>query len=222
MKRPYALFDMDGTLLDSMPYWMSLDHSYLVKHGLEYTEEIQRVTEKLRLRDVLAWYHEELGLGDSPESMVIDCFAIMLRHYTQDIKVKDGVIPYLDALQAAGVKMAVVTASPMVLAVPAIERHGLEKYFAEIISIDDVGASKNEPVIYDEGLRRLGGSHREEAVVYEDATYSLRTAHQAGYFTVLVDDAFYLPSRKEALLYADHHVKFLDAAEALMIHGALD
>ncbi len=219
MKRPYALFDMDGTLLDSMPYWMSLDHSYLTAHGLEFTDEIIRATEKLRLRDVLVWYHEELGIGDSPEAMVDDCFSIMKRHYTEDIKVKDGVVAYLDELQAAGVKMAVVTASPLVLAHPAIETHGLEKYFAEILSIDDVGVSKTEPVIYDEGLRLLGGSRREEAVVYEDATYAVRTAHQAGYFTVLVNDAFYLPSREQALQYANHHVNFLVAAEAREIHG---
>ena len=219
MLRPYALFDMDGTLLDSMPYWSSLDRDYLTSQGIEMDAAMLEKTEQMRLLDALAWYHEVYGLGTSPEAMAAECQAIMIRHYEEDIALKPGALAYLEGLRREGVAMALVTASPPPIVEVALARTGIRDFFDVVLSIDDVGASKCEPVIYDVALRRLGGSHPGQAVVYEDATYALRTAHRAGYYTVRVEDPCYRASLAEARGYAHRLVGDLGRADLNAIHG---
>ncbi len=219
-RRPYALFDMDGTLLDSMDQWMHLDRYFLDAQGLEVTPELQEQISEMHLHESMRFLHEALHVGESPEANYAHCLELMAAIYRDEVTVKAGVQHYLEQLQAAGIKMALVTATPRSLAEPALERHGLMHFFEVILSIDDVGKNKKEPLIYDRALEMLGGTNREEAVVYEDAGYALSTAVAAGFKTVLVEDPIYQAEWPALKAKATWTCSQLDELDFRAVHAA--
>ena len=114
--------------------------------------------------------------------------AVMDEHYRSDIPLKPGAAEYLAALKNRGVKMCVATATPEPLARACLERLGALEDLEFLLSCDAVGAGKDRPDVFLEAARRLGAAPAETAV-FEDATFALQTAKNAGFYTVGVWDA---------------------------------
>ena len=106
-----------------------------------------------------------------------------------NIKCKEGVSEFLEILAARGVKMCVATATDKHLALPALKRNGLDKYFGEIFTCTGVGKAKNEPDIYNAALSYLG-TKIDETLVFEDSYHAAETAKKAGFKVAAVYDEF--------------------------------
>ena len=189
MNKQACIFDMDGTLVDSMVYWQRLGREYLASRGV--TEGVDEVLERIKamtMAESSALFIETFGLPGTPETVEAEMNAVMDEHYRSDIPLKPGAADYLAALKERGVKMCVATATPEPLARACLKRLGVLEDLEFLLSCDAVGAGKDRPDVFLEAARRLGAAPAETAV-FEDATFALQTAKNAGFYTVGVWDA---------------------------------
>ena len=212
MDKPFAIFDMDGTLVDSMVYWQRLGREYLTSRGV--TEGMDEVLERIKamtMAESSALFIEAFGLPGTPERVEAEMNAVMDEHYRSDIPLKPGAADYLNVLKKRGTRMCVATATPEPLARACLKRLGVLEDFEFLFSCDEVAAGKDRPDVFLEAARRLGGVPPETAV-FEDALFALRTAKDAGFYTVGVWDASGERRWKELTALADETVRDWGAA----------
>ena len=142
-----------------------------------------------KLYIAMEYFIGRFGFEGTVESLTDEFNALMAAHYASDVEVKPGVIPYLDALQAKGVKMCIASATSVPLVTICLERLGLAKYFEFLLSCVDVNASKDKPDVFLEAARRLGATPGETAV-FEDSLVASTTAKAAGFYVVGIYDKY--------------------------------
>lgn len=188
MDKRYAIFDMDGTLVDSMVYWKNLASEYLRNKGVaEVSAEVLNKIKPMTMTESAALFIQEFQLEGSPEQIADEMNALMDQHYHNDIPLKAGVHEYLDQLHCSGTVMCVASATAEPLMKACLSRLGVAHYFQFLLSCETVGAGKNRPDVYFAAAERLGAGP-EEIAVYEDALYAARTAKDAGFYVVGVYD----------------------------------
>lgn len=175
-----AIFDCDGTLLDSMPMWGKASVRLLERHGVEDSWRVFEETEHMGLGEECDWYHEHLGIGVSGEALYDELAQIVARAYGNSVKAFPGCREFLDELRAAGIPMICASSTPTELVRIALRTHGMEGYFQRIICTDEVGAGKEKPDIYYAALAALG-TDKASTWVFEDAPFGVKTAHDAGF-----------------------------------------
>ena len=188
MDRKFAIFDMDGTLVDSMQFWGGLGGEFVQARGLPTTSPAQRETMKtMTMTESSAYIVEQYGLPCTPEEAAAEMTARMAAHYKNDIPLKPGVAQYLTRLRDEGVTMYVASATATPLIRACLARLEVLDFFAGVISCEDVGVGKNCPDVYLEAARRMGAAPADTAV-YEDALLAVNTARDAGFYVVGVFD----------------------------------
>jgi HAD superfamily hydrolase (TIGR01509 family) len=192
MNKKYCILDMDGTVVDSMPYWNSLSPDYLAMRGIPRTDEMDRIMTTIKtmtMPEACAFLKEKFGLPETVEDLRRDLSDVMRRHYEEDIPLKKGVREYLNALHAEGKELCILTATAPPLVRTCLDRLGVSSLFSMIMSCEEVGCGKDFPEPFLEAARRMGAQPSEIAV-FEDSATALRTAKRAGFYTVAVYDRF--------------------------------
>ncbi len=203
MNKRYCIFDMDGTLVDSMGYWQSLEREFLIQKGVtEGLDEILEQTKPMTLEEASTLFIETFHMEGTPAQLADEIHAIMEGHYRHDVCVKPGAREYLEDLKSRGVEMCVASATPAPLIRLCLERLGLAHYFRFILSCVDVGVGKRRPDVYLECAARFGAQPGEIAV-YEDAIYAVRSSKEAGFYVVAIKDACNGPFWAEMAQLAD-------------------
>ena len=188
MDKRFAIFDMDGTLVDSMIYWKHLATEFLESKGVQtISPDILERIKPMTMTESAALFIQEYSLSGTAESVAAETNAMMDEHYRKDIPLKTGVQAYLEALHSRGVTMCVASATAEDLMKVCLTRLGVAQYFSFLLSCETVGAGKNRPDVYFESAKRLGADPAEIAV-FEDALYAAETARRAGFYTVAVRD----------------------------------
>ncbi len=198
-----VIFDLDGTLLDSLSAWEHSGSNFVRSQGLEPSAGLDDELVALSLMDGAQLLKTRYQLPQSPEEILQLTLLPIEQHYYNDILPIPGVPATLARLHKQGVKMAVATASDRALAEASLGRLGLRKYFEFIITCDEVGVGKSSPNVYEEALRRLGTS-KARTLVAEDALHALQTAHAAGFPTAAIEEAHSAAQRtakKQAATY---------------------
>lgn len=186
--REYLIFDLDGTLVDSMPFWENLATELLDRYGIDQLpvglhNQIQTMT----LTDSAIFIQELLALPVTAANLVQEMRALMEQHYQHDIPLKVGVAAYLQDAYQAGHKIVSATVSSSVLAKDCLRRLKLLPFFDFVFSCEDVGQDKTKPTIYQVAAQYFDQQPNRIAV-YEDALYAAATAKQAGFHLVGVYD----------------------------------
>ncbi len=188
MDKRFAIFDMDGTLVDSMVYWKHLATEFLESKGVRtISPDILERIKPMTMTESAALFIQEYALPGTAESVAAEMNAMMDEHYRKDIPLKPGVQAYLEALHRKDVTMCVASATAEDLMEACLTRLGVAQYFSFLLSCETVSAGKNRPDVYWESAKRLGAEPAEIAV-YEDALYAAKTAKQAGFYTIAVWD----------------------------------
>lgn len=181
------VFDCDGTLLDSLGMWYELEQELSRRAGCELTKSDRDAITTFTIPETGAFMHEKFGLGKSAEDVVQMMNDFLLDYYRLQVNEKPGALSFVRALRERGVVMSVASSSPQSYLQAGLAHAGFSPYLEAIVSVDDVGASKREPAVYDHARMRMGTS-LESTWVFEDASYALRTVRAAGYRAVGVYD----------------------------------
>lgn len=190
MDKRYAIFDMDGTLVDSMSYWKALGRDYLAGLGVRATAGQLEPIGPMTMLESAAYFMETFGVPGPAQRIVDEMHAVMDSHYRNDVPLKPGVKEYLEELRGRGVRMCVATATAEPLSHACLSRLGVDGCFDFILSCETIGVGKTRPDIYHLAAERLGAAPAETAV-FEDAFYAVKTAKQAGFYTVGIYEPAY-------------------------------
>ena len=182
-RRIGIVFDCDGTLLDSLGMWGELNQELSRRAGCEFSEDERDAIVTFTIPEMGAFMHERFGLGESAEDVVCMMNDFLLDYYRTQVRERPGALAFVRALHERGVAMSVASSSPQAYLQAGLAHAGFTPYLTAVVSVDDVGASKREPVVYDHA-RSLMGTPLESTWVFEDAAYALRTVRAAGYHAV--------------------------------------
>ncbi len=183
-----AIFDVDGTLLDSMFIWDTIGETYLRSIGYEPREKLNEVFKNMSLFQAARYYRTEYGVTLSIDEIMNGVNAMLERYYRFEVLLRPGVAELLAQLQASGVKLCIATATDRYLVEAALERCGVLSCFGAIFTCNEVGHGKDEPDIFEGALRFLG-TEKAETVVFDDALYAVRTAKEAGFPVAVIYDS---------------------------------
>ena len=183
-----AIFDVDGTLLDSMFIWDTIGEAYLRSIGYQPKENLNETFKNMSLHQAARYYQTEYGVTQSIDEIMDGVNAMLERYYRFEVPLKPGVAELLERLRQDGVKLCIATATDRHLVEAALDRCGVLSCFGEIFTCNEVGHGKDEPDIFEAVLRFLG-TRREETLVFDDALYAVRTAKEAGFPVAAVYDS---------------------------------
>ena len=174
----YYIFDMDGTLIDSMDAFGGAMIKFLEDNNIEYPSDIVKIITPLGFKGS-AEYFLTLGSKKSVPEMLEDFRDYMIEPYTETIPEKEGVTETLLRLKKEGHSLNVLTASPHVTLDPCLKRLGLYELFENVWSCDDFGIPKSNPEIYIEAAKRLG-TDVTNCIFIDDNVNAVKTAKAAG------------------------------------------
>ncbi|WKY48401.1 HAD family phosphatase [Eubacteriaceae bacterium ES3] len=182
MKITGAIFDLDGTLFDSMFIWESVGSEYLISRSIEPEVGLDQKFKKMSIVEAAKYYQQVYGLTDSVQTIIDGVNQMIENIYASEVKLKPYVSEMLNIMNEKNIKICAATATDRYLVESTLKNHQIDEYFYSILTCTEVGAGKNLPVIYQQALELLG-TDKASTLVFEDALYAMETAKNAG-FTV--------------------------------------
>lgn len=216
-----AIFDLDGTLLDSMYVWHHIDDVYFARRGMKTPPDYGRALAGLSYRESAEYTKARFGFPEPWEEIVQEWTTLAREEYALHVPLKKGAREYLTFLKAAGVKLAVATALPEYLYKPCLEHLGVLDMFEALCSTDETGGrGKKNGEVFLLAASRLG-VEPEKCIVFEDTLEGLRGAKKAGMLACCAKDASNSHAHPEIETFADDMVDcFLDILPRCVIFTA--
>ena len=197
-----ALFDMDGTLIDSMGVWAHVDEVFFERRGLPLPKDYARSIAGLSFRQTGEYTKARFHLPEPVDDILREWHELCESAYVHDVPLKPHAAEYLRKLRGEGVRLAVATALPERLYRPVLLRTGVFSLFEAFASTDEAGESKRSGGVYRLAARRLG-VEPSDCVVFEDILDGLLGAKAAGMRAVLVRDPAAAGERARSLSVCD-------------------
>ncbi|MEM1485788.1 HAD family phosphatase [Oscillospiraceae bacterium PP1C4] len=182
-----AIFDLDGTLLDSMHVWDNIGEEYLAAKGVTPPPDLRFRLKTMSLLQTAKYVRGELGVTDSCEEIMGEINRMVEDKYLYEVPLKPYAAEFLQELKDAGVRICIASACDPYLGKAALQRLSILSYFSDIITCAEVGSGKDEPEIFEHALARLG-TEKSQTVVFEDALHAIETAVKAGFRVVAIND----------------------------------
>lgn len=194
MQYKAAIFDLDGTLLNSMPGWRMAVVEYLTDKGYPIPESLSDALHQYGFK--LTEAIRDVPLNMTEEALRAECMRVVRAHYATDFAAKPDAIRFLDALNEAGIPCCLATATPIEMARPALERNGILTRLRFAVCDKDTEVGKSSPDFF-RLIAEKCGCRPEECLVFEDALYAVRSAREAGCHVVAIADESALYQREE-------------------------
>lgn len=204
-----AIFDVDGTLFDSMSVWHNCGVRFLAKLGIEAEPGLGDYLFTQTNETGAVYMVDKYNLDMEPEEVAAGMSQDMENYYFNNASLKEGAIELLDRFQAEGIPMTVASSTDRYLLEGAFDRLDLGHYFQGILSCGDIGATKSDPIVFTKAAEMIG-TKPDGTWVFEDGLYAVRTAHEAGFRTVAVYDELSKDDFDEMKELADINVRRLD------------
>lgn len=206
------LFDLDGTLVDSMWMWHAIDIEYLGRFGIALPSHLQQDIEGMSFSETAVYFKDRFCLPDSLEEIKAEWNRMACDKYRYEVPLKEGALAFLHHAKSQGILMGVATSNSRELVAHVTEAHDLQAYLSCIVTACEVAKGKPSPDVYLAAAERLGVKP-ENCLVFEDILPGIRAGKAAGMQVCAVEDAYSAQVREEKALLADY---FIDSYTELL------
>lgn len=184
------IFDIDGTLADSMGVWAESDAILLERRGIAYSREFSEAMRSLHFTSACEYLKEKFSLPESASEIGAEITEIVREKYFYEVKLMPFALEFAGECRKRGIKMCAATSNKRDLAEGVLKNNGFWEFLEFLITSDEVGSGKESPDIFYECARRLGTAPGETAV-FEDSPHAAKTAYENGFYTVGMDSGHF-------------------------------
>lgn len=182
-----VIFDMDGTLIDSMPMWENIASDYLKKKGYYPETNLGSVLKTMSLLQGTEYVIKTYSMKETVKEILDGINELAIEKYEKELKPKEGAVELVQSLAKRGINMCVATASDSRLAKLCLERIGILNLLKGVYTCGEIGVGKDSPKLFEYALEQLGTT-KETTYVFEDSLYAVETAKKAGFPVVAIYD----------------------------------
>ena len=200
-----AIFDLDGTLIDSMYIWERIDKEFLYNFDIIPDKDYNKVISELSFFEGIEYIKNRYNLSLSKEQIIKELNNIAYRYYSEEITLKDGVYDFLDDLYYKNIKIGIATSCMKNMCVTVLKKHNILKYIDTIVYSDDIKKNKSFPDIYIETAKQLNTSINN-CIIFEDMPFAIMGAKKSGAFVVGVYDKYSSDKVEEIKLICDKFI----------------
>ena len=197
-----VIFDLDGTLIDSMWMWKQIDIDYLARQGHPLPEDLQDCIEGMSFSETAVYFKKRFCLADSLEVIKADWNRMAYDIYVNDVPLKPGVLKFLQYLKKQGIRTGIATSNSKELLLAVLKSLEIEEYFDEIHTSCEVEKGKPAPDIYLLVAERLEVKP-EACLVFEDIMQGILAGKAAGMKVCAIKDEFSTKQEAEKRANAD-------------------
>ena len=201
-----VIFDLDGTLVDSMWMWKEIDIEYLGRFGLDCPDDLQRKIEGMSFSETAIYFKERFHIEDSLEKIKQDWVDMSLDKYKHEVTLKPGVGEFLKWADNRGMSMGIATSNGRDMVDACVRSLDIAGYFKQVTTACEVAFGKPAPDIY---LKVASDLDVEPAdcAVFEDIPAGIEAGKSAGMVVFAVEDEFSIPLIEEKKEKADYYIK---------------
>ena len=182
-----AIFDLDGTLVDSMGVWHRIDEEFLGRRGFPADETYKQAVKTMKYETAAHYTIERYGLAESPEEVMAEWDSMALQEYRYNIKCKPGAKQLLQELKSRGIRIALATVSHRALLEAVLKGNDIYELFDVLTDVSQVARGKEEPDLYWFAAEQMG-LKPQECMVFEDVFLGIASAKRGGFHTCGVKD----------------------------------
>ena len=201
-----VIFDLDGSLVDSMWMWKEIDIEYLGRFGIPLPENLQSEIEGMSFSETAEFFKKRFQIPDSIQKIKDDWNAMAWDKYSHEVPLKEGVDVLLDYCKENDILLGIATSNSRELVENIASVHGLDDYFSCIMTGCDVAKGKPAPDIYLAVAKELG-VEPERCLVFEDIIPGILAGKAAGMKVCAVEDAYSLAQKEEKAAMADYYIE---------------
>ena len=189
-----VIFDLDGVLADSEPWWNEIDSKLLAEYGVSYRGEYHRDVLGVSYRLAVEFYKKAFGLSASIEELMRRRGEIATEFFANRVGLFPSTKTTLERLREMKLRLAVATSSVSASARPFLDRHGLTPFFDVIVTGDEIERGKPDPDIYLRAAKKLGIG-ADACLVIEDALSGIAAGKAAGMRIAAIPDRRFVDAR---------------------------
>ncbi|MGN0402127.1 MAG: HAD family hydrolase [Acetatifactor sp.] len=201
-----VIFDLDGTLVDSMWMWRAIDIEYLGRFGIPLPEKLQSEIEGMSFHDTAIYFKKRFQIPDSIEKMMDDWNHMAWDKYTHEVPLKPGIPEFLEGCRKKGIKLGIATSNSRELAENILTVHHLQDYFSCIMTGSEIINGKPAPDIYLAAAKGMDVP-AEGCLVFEDILPGIKAGKSAGMKVCAVEDAYSVTEKDAKAAMADYYIE---------------
>ncbi|MFI3170955.1 MAG: HAD family phosphatase [Eubacteriales bacterium] len=200
-----VIFDLDGTLIDSMWVWSTVDEIYMEKYKIVKPDDFHEVMEGISYTEVAQYFQDEFNLSLTVEEIKQEWLDMTIEMYRNEVQLKEGVQEFLASLRQQGIRLGIATSSTRELVEAVLEGRGVRHYFDAICTSCEVNTGKPAPDVYLRVAEMLAVSPAE-CLVFEDVPKGVMAGKNAGMQVTAVEDEGNLSQRQQLRKLADYYI----------------
>lgn len=200
-----AIFDLDGTLFDSMGIWKEVDIAFFKNHGMRMPSDYQDKIKDMHFKTMAIYTKERFHMRSSVESIMDEWCELCFDKYANEVPLKKGVKKFLELLKTNGIKIAFATANTTELSEVCLKNNGIFEYFDTGSYLHETFTDKSDPDVYFLACERLGLSP-DECIVFEDLLAGIKGAVKGGFTVCGVYDKHSRRDTENIKRIADYYI----------------
>lgn len=201
-----AVFDVDGTLVDSMDFWENFPQRYLLSIGITPKEDLNKALETLTIEEGVIYMKMDYNIDKTPREIRKEMDNLLISYYKEDVKLKPYVIELLELLKKKNIKIAIASVISEELILSVLNRYNIRDYFEFIQTCENTNISKDDKEFFKVLNRRLN-LESSDIFLFEDSLFSMRSAKKIGLNVVAIEDKASIKNLEKIVEVADIYIK---------------